>query len=128
MGNVALAVNTLVWVRETERLAEAVELATVPARPVLVAVVLAPLCGLAVTWTVVPRGTLAALRATWTGLVVPVGKRMSGTVRKLPLGLAGAATPATLAMDKEGWPAAGKTDSGRLWVASGSRVPLTVRV
>ncbi len=95
-GNVALAVSTLVWVRETVRLAVAVELAKVPARPVLVAVVLAPLWGVAVTTIVVPRGTLAALRVTWTGFVVPVGRMISGAVRKLPLGVPGAATPATL--------------------------------
>jgi hypothetical protein len=125
---VALAVRTLVWVRETVRFAVAVELSKVPARPVLVALVLLPLWGVAVTWIVVPRGTFAALRATVTGLVVPVGSRMSGAVRKLPLGVAGAVTPATLAMVRVGWPAAGKTESGRLWVASGLRVPLTVRV
>ena len=55
-----MAVRTLVWVRATVRLAEAVELARVPVRPELVAVVFAPLCGVAVTRMAVPRGMLLA--------------------------------------------------------------------
>jgi hypothetical protein len=116
---VALAVRTLVWLRLSVRLAVAVELARVPVSPVLAAVVLLPLWGVAVTWIGVPRGMLLAVRTTSTGFVVPVGKRISGAARTLPLGVAGAGIPATLAMVRLGWPVGGKTGWGRLAVARG---------
>jgi hypothetical protein len=121
---VAVAVRTLVWVREMVILAVAVELATLPERPELLAVVLLPLWGVAVTWMTVPSGMLLAVRVTATGLVVPVGSRMSGAVRKLPPGVAGAAMPPTLAMVRLGCPAAGNTGWGKAWEAMGVLVPV----
>jgi hypothetical protein len=125
---VAVAVRTLVWVRERVRLAVAVELSVVPVRPVLVAVVRVPLCGVAVTRMAVPRGMWLAVRATGTGFVVPVGRTMSGAARRLPVGLAGAAIPPTLVMARLGWPAGGKTGWGSAAVASGVVPPVKVRV
>ena len=119
-----MAVRTLVWVRETVRLAVAVALARLPVRPELVAVLLAPLWGVAVTWIVVPRGMLLAVRRTSTGLVVPGGKRMSGAARKLPLGEAGAARPPMLARVRVGCPVLGKTSWGKAWDARGVVVPV----
>jgi hypothetical protein len=122
-GNVAVAVRTLVWVRDTVRLAVAVELATVPVRPVLVAVVFAPVWGVAVTWMAVPRGMLLAVRTTSTGLVVPTGRRISGAASRLPTGVAGADSPPTLAIVRLGWPVPGKTGWGRPVVSSGVVTP-----
>ena len=105
-----MAVRTLVWVRLRSMLAVAVK--GVPLRPVLVAVLLAPLWGVAVTWMVMPRGMLFAVRPTSTGLAVPVGNRISGAARIFPLRVAGAGTPPTLAIVSVGWPVPGKTGLG----------------
>jgi len=75
-------------------LAVAVEAANVPARALLTAELAAPFCGFAVTVTVVPSGMFAAARPIVIGLAVPAGSVMSGVVRE-PVGVAGAATPAT---------------------------------
>ena len=45
-----------------------------------------------------PGWMLLAVRTTSTGLGVPTGKRMSGLAAMLPVGVAGAAIPPTLAM------------------------------
>jgi hypothetical protein len=116
-GNVAVAVRTFVCVRV--RVILAVAVSGVSLRPVLVAVVLVPLCGVAVTRTVVPTGMLLAVRATSTGFVVPVGNRISGAARTLPTGFAGAAIPPTLVMASVGCPAGGKTDCGKPVLAMG---------
>jgi hypothetical protein len=117
-------VSTFVCERERVRLAAAVELARLPVRPELVAVVLLPLWGVAVTWMTVPRGMLLAVRMTSTGFVVPVGSRTSGAARKLPPGLAGAAMPPTLAIVRLGCPAAGNTGCGKAWEAIGVASPV----
>jgi hypothetical protein len=109
-------------------LAVAVGLAALaPARPVLVAVLLAPLWGVAATRMVVPRGMLLAVRTTFTGLVVPVGNRISGAARISPLGVAGAGTPPTLAIVSMGWPVPGKTDWGRAVIRRGLVTPTAER-
>jgi hypothetical protein len=114
-----VAVRTLTWVSESGRLAVAVELARVPVRPVLMAEVLLPLWGVAVTRMAVPRGLWLAGRVTGTGLVVPTGRRISGAARMLPTGLAGAGRPPTLAIVRLGCPVPGKTGCGRPVVAPG---------
>jgi hypothetical protein len=97
-GKVALAVRMLVWVSEILMLAVQVEPACVPSSKVQVAVFLVPLWGVALTWMVVPRGTLLAASPTITGFCVPTGSAISGAPNTLPTGLAGAETPPMLAM------------------------------
>jgi hypothetical protein len=121
---VAVAVRTLTCVRDKVSVAVAEELAKVPLSPVLMALVGVPLWGVAVTWIVVPRGMLLAVRVTGTGLVVPTGRRMSGAARMLPTGVAGAASPPTLAITRLGFPLGGKTAWGRLVVEAGKVDPL----
>jgi hypothetical protein len=108
-----------VWAREILILAVQVELACVPSRSAHVAVVLAPLWGVALTCTVVPRGTLLALRTTATGFCVPVGSMISGAPNTLPTGLAGVEVPPMLAIARAGWPVPGKTGWGRLVTVRG---------
>ena len=80
----------------------AVEAATVPARGLLCTVVRDPLEGVSITWMTVPTGMFAPSRATVTGFGWLEGTITSGTFCRDPPGDAGAFTPPTDAMRKEG--------------------------
>jgi hypothetical protein len=84
---------TLGWSRGIAALADAVEDALLPTSVAVVEVAV-PDWPLTVTVTVVPTGMFVAARATATGLVVPVGRVMSGDPKD-PVGVGGAATPPT---------------------------------
>src|SRR2546425_7713608 len=83
--------------------AVAVELACVPASGVLLTVVFVPNWGFTDTATVVPKGMLAALSDTVTGLVLVGGRERSGVTNE-PLGVAGTGTPPTEVIARVGNP------------------------
>ena len=82
-------------------LADAVEEASVPLKPVLDTEVAPPVCPLTITVMVVPSGIFEASRFTVMGFVVPTGKMTSGFENE-EAGDAGAVTPATEAILKVG--------------------------
>ena len=69
---------------------------------VVVALVLVPLAGVAVRFTVVPTGTFAALITTLNGLVWFAGRTTSGEPWNEPIGFAGTAIPATDTICRDG--------------------------
>src|SRR4030065_2099770 len=84
------------------RLTLAVELPVVPLSAGLVAVTIAPLDGVTVSFTVFPTGTPAAANSTVTGFEVLCGNVTSA----LPVGAAGTSAPATRVMRRVGRPGA----------------------
>src|SRR5437870_3234418 len=82
-------------------LAVAVELATVPASPLLTTLEPAPFWPLTDTRIVVPRGTCDAARLICTGFVVVAGTITSGTASDAP-GVVGVTTPPIAEMRRVG--------------------------
>jgi len=76
----------------------AVALAVLPVNAGLVAITASPYDGVTVSLMMLPGGTPVVLKTTVTGLGVVAGKVMSA----LPVGLAGALTPATLLIVRVG--------------------------
>jgi hypothetical protein len=109
-------------------LAVQLELVWLPSSSAHDAVVLFPLCGVAVNCTVVPMGTLLAVRTTAIGFVVPTGNWTSGAASTLPAGLAGVDMPPMLVMASAGCPVEGKTGCGKLVTVSGVVEPVKLRV
>ena len=83
-------------------LAFAVDALSVPVNPLLWTVVRAPRDGVKITCRIVPTGIFEASSATVTGFAVEVGTITSGTACSEPTGVAGALTPPTDAMRKDG--------------------------
>src|SRR5207249_10785624 len=100
-SNVALALMRLGSSVGSVTLAVAVELATVPASPVLMALEPAPIWPLTDTRIVVPSGSYAAVRLIVTGVVVVAGRTTSGIAND-DNGVVGVATPPTAAMRSVG--------------------------
>src|SRR2546426_6008142 len=83
---------TVGWFVGMVTVAEAVELPTVPLRPLLVTVLMTPPdCPLTVILSVVPSGMLLAAKFT-VGVDVPPGRTKSGVAND-PVSVAGALTP-----------------------------------
>ena len=109
-------------------LAVQLELAWLPSSSAYEAVVRFPLCGAAVSCTVVPMGTLLAVKTTAMGFVVPTGNWTSVAASTLPSGLAGADMPPMLVTASAGCPVEGKTGWGKLVTVSGVVDPLKLSV
>src|SRR5581483_5271437 len=120
--NVVCACSTL---GPTGRLTDtlAVALVVVPLSAGLIAEDTGPSCGITLSSTVLPTGTLDVVKTTVTGFVVVAGSVTSAT----PVGAAGAGTPATLLMVSVGNPAT-NTLPGRSDVAMGLEAAVRVMV